>query len=1346
MRAKSRRRRRRRPIVEVAPDTAPVGESEPASSRADTIKAAVGDWTKQLVSLDGRNRMLYFRELTRGTLDVSPQNAGVRGSEVARLLAGEAVRLSELFDPEALADAAVRVRAIAAKARSNFEEKGLATLYIGHSFASWTRADRHTPRAPVVLLPLQIALEGPDDGDAVLQLRGAPGINPSFSYAIQQDLGSAPYPDPEDRPEDFREWLEHVDQACADLAGFSIDQRLFLANLEFTKLPMVVDMDQHFDVLLANDVVAAIAGDEEARAAINVEPDIRADLPDHVPLEDEFLVCDADVSQNFAVEAAVRGYNLVVHGPPGTGKSQTIANLISSLAARGKSILFVAEKRAAIAAVTRRLEEAGCGQLVLDLHDGSGRRHVARSLGASIEAIGPLVATKVAGPHPDLAASRKQLQAHERQMHQVRRPHGLSFFDLQAMLGTPEGEATGVRLSEEVLQKWTEPGRVTVKALLARWRNLAVRVDADPTSMWSSALIRSTDAAEGAKADVEELVGVRIPAVEDAFRSAKAELSLLDDADVPLADLADFVTTVNGLSDRYQPPFMENAENIAQALRPAERSRSRRLLAWIFDRSYRKVRRSLRDLAIGAIDPRVVLEDARRLSAAQRMWVTWAPNHPMPPDAASTAPLAIALDEYIAVRNRLVDRVPALGGVDGFSEQDRVIRAMRAHSHLADAQAQLAESARGIRDFGLGQLLRLVPAGKRRSVDLGSLAMKVFAASAIDVITWQEPELAMFDGTSHQKIAEKFADLDNRHLDTTAHRVMGRVAEQAAVVMEQQPRESALVHHEVSLKSHHMPVRQLIERAPDVVKALRPCWAMSPLLVSRMLPATHNLFDVVVFDEASQVRPVDAIPSIARAAQVVVSGDPHQLPPSRFRAGESLEDEAERNRSVDKTAKNGAKSAADAESILDVMRGLVTERKLLWHYRSQDERLINFSNVHTYERSLVTFPGTKQGTGLSHVLVEGIPDTDEGTASNPEVVRSVVGLILEHAAAHPDESLGVIATGIRHANAITEALRIARSDNDVDYGGFFEPKGTEPFFVKIMEAAQGDERDHIIFSLGYGRNPRGDLVYRWGALNRQGGERRLNVAVTRAKRRLTVVSSIAAKDIESARTRSRGAVLLTEYLDYAERGGASIPGSEGPITMTPFEISVDERLQAAGIPLQPRYGGGQLRIDFAAFASHRMERPLLAIETDGQGYHASTTVRDRDRLRHEVLDKRGWRFHRIWSTDWYRDPEAETDKVLAAWESAVRGTTDPSLIQSGRHRVERPIVVGRGRSPIRVTGQGILGYSRSELVKLVRWVQSDGIERTDAEIQLAAMEVLGLEESNHRVDRALRGAIAQAKG
>jgi very-short-patch-repair endonuclease len=365
---------------------------------------------------------------------------------------------------------------------------------------------------------------------------------------------------------------------------------------------------------------------------------------------------------------------------------------------------------------------------------------------------------------------------------------------------------------------------------------------------------------------------------------------------------------------------------------------------------------------------------------------------------------------------------------------------------------------------------------------------------------------------------------------------------------------------------------------------------------------------------------------------------------------------------------------AGFESVLDALRPLLPTAPLAWHYRSRDERLVAFSNSRVYGGALTTFPGVFTGDCLRHVVVAQGPGRGQETSVDAEVSK-VVDLILEHAREHPRESLGVIALGIKHAERIDTALRTALARlSDVPDGGptglagmpgsgqaglgqagleaFFAEDVPEPFFVKNLERVQGDERDAIILSIGYGKHPDGRMRYQWGPLLRDGGERRLNVAATRAKHRLTVVSSFSGHDVDPDRVTKAGARMLAEYLDYASSGG-SAPEASGAMQLDAFEADVRSRLADAGIRVVAQYGVGGYRVDFAATHPQDPGRMVLAIEADGASYRKSGSVRDRDRLRGEHLQRLGWHYHRLWSTNWFRNPDAEVAKIREAYLRAI---------------------------------------------------------------------------------------------
>jgi very-short-patch-repair endonuclease len=538
----------------------------------------------------------------------------------------------------------------------------------------------------------------------------------------------------------------------------------------------------------------------------------------------------------------------------------------------------------------------------------------------------------------------------------------------------------------------------------------------------------------------------------------------------------------------------------------------------------------------------------------------------------------------------------------------------------------------------------------------------------------------------------------------------------------------------------HLPLRKVFAQAADVLTAVCPCWMASPLSVSQLLDSGRQYFDFVIFDEASQVLPEDAIPSILRGSKLVVAGDSKQLPPTTFFAAA---DDDEYASDEDAVATEGY------ESLLDAMNAFLNGSYLDWHYRSRDESLINFSNHHIYQDRLVTFPGPGGPPAISHVLVKQKFGVDGQEESSSQEVQRVVALVLEHARINPDQTLGVITMGIRHMSRVQAALD-QTLESHTDLGAFFDPNKGERFFVKNLERVQGDERDAIIISIGYGKDRAGNLPLRFGPLLPEGGRRRLNVAVTRARQRLTVVSSFSHLDIDLTRVRpGSGVELLRNYLQYAASNGKRLGDAE--VTGTPlndFEAEVFDSLTAQGLRLIPQMGASRFRIDMVAEHPKHPGRYVLAIECDGATYHSSYTARDRDRLRQQQLEDLGWRFHRIWSTDWFMRKEEEVQRTLKAFAEAVefankldRGMVHNGHNGNGNHRETSITLPTRSPRPSVPMRTSIAQYGQSELVELLKWIASDGQLRTDDQIIDEMVETLGFSRRGVRIETAVQNAI-----
>jgi very-short-patch-repair endonuclease len=524
----------------------------------------------------------------------------------------------------------------------------------------------------------------------------------------------------------------------------------------------------------------------------------------------------------------------------------------------------------------------------------------------------------------------------------------------------------------------------------------------------------------------------------------------------------------------------------------------------------------------------------------------------------------------------------------------------------------------------------------------------------VEHVFQEDPALGQFRRPEHERVAEEFRELDRKLIRLNAERV-GRLAD---TQRPQAPQaipgsEVALLMREAHKKARHLPIRRLFEEMPDLLLQLKPCLLMSPLSVSQFLHPDKIHFDLVVFDEASQILPEDAIGAIYRGNQVIVTGDDRQLPPTAFFQQLAEEDD------------EGDEEAPPAfESVLDAcLGGGLRPHMLRWHYRSRHESLIAYSNQRFYDSKLVTFPAAGNGGPALGVHFHHVPDgvyDRGGRRDNHREAEVIADLVLAHVREHgAGKTLGVIAFSQAQMNAIEDEIEWRLLDQP-ELEPFFKADRLEGFFVKNLETVQGDERDVILLSVGYGRDAQGRMALHFGPLNREGGERRLNVAVTRAREKLLVVSSIRAQDLDLSGTKAAGVLHLHRYLDYAERGVAALElthpqGVGGP--ESPLEADVAAELRRLGYDVTPQVGCSGYRIDLGVHDPAAPGRFLLAVECDGASYHSAATARDRDRLRQEVLEQLGWRVHRVWSPDWIYRRADEIERLRRALVEAADART-----------------------------------------------------------------------------------------
>lgn len=502
------------------------------------------------------------------------------------------------------------------------------------------------------------------------------------------------------------------------------------------------------------------------------------------------------------------------------------------------------------------------------------------------------------------------------------------------------------------------------------------------------------------------------------------------------------------------------------------------------------------------------------------------------------------------------------------------------------------------------------------------------------------PSLRKFQRDSHEEIVQQFRVLDTLNLKYNRGRVALKHWENFPNM--QAGGQVGILRLEFNKRARLKPIRKIMEEAGQAIQQIKPVFMMSPLSIANFLPPGSVEFDVVIFDEASQVRPVEALGAILRAKQLVVVGDKKQLPPTNFFESLTKETDEEENQT------------ADLESILGMCNSKGCLSKMLrWHYRSLHESLISFSNNQFYENKLIIFPspGSKYRMGIVfHHLKNTYYDRGK-TRTNAKEAEIVVDAAIEHARKNPKQSLGVVAFSTAQRQCIQDALEIKRRKNP-DVESYFKSHPAEPFFIKNLENVQGDERDVIYISIGYGRSEDGYMAMSFGPLNNEGGEKRLNVLITRAKLRCEIFTNVTSDDIDLNRTQKYGIRVLKEFLYFAEHGKFNITEETGLPEDSPFEKSVAEKLTQLGYTVRKQVGSQSFYIDLAIVDPENPGRYILGIECDGAMYHTARSARDRDRLRQQVLENIGWKIHRIWSTDWFRHPEEELQRVIQAIERA----------------------------------------------------------------------------------------------
>ena len=1368
---------------------------------------------------------------------------------------------NKLQTRETTAKLATRLLQTYHAARLFVEEQGVNILYLALGTLTWYEAGNTTDarQAPLLLIPVELMRSSARERFQVKYTGGEVGENLSLLAKMKADFGITLPELPDTEEVDVNQYFNNVWQEIVHRPGWLINSTaIALGFFSFGKFMMYNDLDaanwpaevapaKHplLQALLHED------GFQEPAPLISDEDH----LDPHLNPTDVRQVVDADSSQTLAILDVNQGRNLVIQGPPGTGKSQTITNLIAEAIGKGKTVLFVAEKMAALEVVKRRLDKAGLGEACLELHSHkTNKKEVLQELARTLEVGKPQVKARESELNL-LTQLRARLNDYAEAVNTPIGQTDLTTYDVYGQLLQLREQYTGVylpRLALPALLTWTPDEfrrrEGLVQELQARLKQLGEPVKltfwgsqrtsllpAEQNQLAESFILTlnsithlQTEAHRLATAlqldfpvNLSEsenilVIGRRLAASPD-YRGVQLQSDFWTSRSAELAQLIAAGQTYAQVRAQYEDRLLPEAWDMAaEALEIRQNLVAYGEKWWKFlSGAYRRSKKKLAGLSrtvlpattneqLQLVDAilevnrqRKIIQQHQELGravfgkqwrefnsdwahlAVLQTWVTslhqdiangqLPPNIPAflatEPNLTDLAPGLQNLAQSIGVYRKELNTLKQLlqlnetlrFGTDHylvssrFTDQLNILREWQnklPELHQVVGWNNLAER---LQHEELIELVNHALRWPEAGVYLYPAFRQIWLEALLEKAYAEWPAIRQFDRAGHESVVQQFSELDLLLL--AYNRAKLAIAHYQELPLHQAGGQLGILRREFEKKARHLPIRQLMAKAGNAIQAIKPVFMMGPLSIANFLPPASIDFDLVIFDEASQVKPVDAFGAILRAKQVVVVGDSKQMPPTSFFDSLVNEDEADEENIT-----------ADVESILGLFAAQgAPQRMLRWHYRSRHESLIAVSNQEFYESRLVIFPSPDAERKEIGLIYHHLPQTfyDRGkTRTNPLEAETVAQAVMQHARTQPQYTLGVAAFSTAQMQAIIDHLEKLRQA-DATAEVFFQAHPHEPFFVKNLENVQGDERDVIYISTGYGRTADGYLAMNFGPLNGIGGERRLNVLITRARRRCEVFTNLSPDDIDLNRTQARGVQAFKTFLTYAQKG--YLPDSstaEAPEKITsPFEKVVYEAITRQGYQLISQVGSAGFYVDFAVADPREPGRYLLGIACDGSNYHRARSARDRDRLRGSVLTGLGWQIYHVWSTDWFRNPEAELQRLVTAIEAALQGKKSNPKREASPVNLPEPVITRQTGTQLpvpdtaalppyelasiqlKLSGQELYEMSK---VKLGDWVWQ--VVRVESpvhtlEVTRRIAEAGGVAKLGPRIKAAIEGAI-----
>jgi hypothetical protein len=1222
-----------------------------------------------------------------------------------------------------------RIKNLYRTSKLSLEENGANTLYLALGLLKWfeTPKSQKARYAPIILVPVEMIRKSASQGYIIRLRDDDPQVNITLLEKLKQDFqitinGLDPIPQDE-HGIDTRKIFTIFRQSIMSQNRWDVMETAYVGIFSFSQFVMWNDMRNRSDDLLKNKVVKSLV---DGKLAWEAEP---MEIGEKVSEEDVILPISADASQVYAIKSACEGKSFVLHGPPGTGKSQTITALIANALANGKTVLFVAEKMAALEVVQNRLEKIGLGPFCLELHSNkSKKKDVLGQLQTASEVTKYTSAEAYARKADEISALRKELDSYANQLH-IKRNCGYSIHELinlyeqyknskdfDVKVNSDINWITETVIDEQInsverliaaakivghpcshalkfvgVCEYSQKFRVEVPQLCNSIKSTlnALRISFDDISSalqlsyndtfesYNKVYLLSKELVKWQKypsrwcndtnlnhylTDINILANhfIKANSLKEKLLSVCTDELLLQDGNQLLNDYnvaisKSFISkaiAVKKFNKKIKTYFISNETNIDLpellndlVVYQQENTSANDMLEFY--------KLSLGDLYLNEnTDWQKIIDLTKEAFESQSQIINILGNDDVRIRFSSNKQISntvenfkINWDLFVNSYNKLCDDLQITIDKNSIDWSDTTINIcdnLLNNYDLLKDWTTWTSVAKEAKSLGLDYVVNAYENGMEHSDVKNAYFKHLYKNLAIYTID-ATPSLNSFSGTMFTEKIKQFKKLDDEVTMLSKQEIYCRLASKIPNFTREASKSSEIGILQRAIKSNGrgLSIRNLFEQIPSLLPHLCPCMLVSPISAAQYLDPKNELFDLVVFDEASQLPTSKAVGALARGKNAIIVGDPKQMPPTSFFMSNKVDED-----NLD---------TEDLESILDDCLALnMPQTHLLWHYRSRHESLIAFSNNQFYSNKLYTFPSVNdRESKVSLVHVDGYFDRGKKRVNRAEAVAVVEEL--KRRAKDKDlskQSVGIVTFNISQQELIDDLFTEECAKDEALEKWAYD--SSEPIFIKNLENVQGDERDVILFSIAYAPDESGKMYMNFGPLNRDGGWRRLNVAVSRARSEMIVFATLLPEQINLSKTSADGVIALKNFLEYAQ--GKCLALDINTAKREYFDSlgiidTICEFLNEKGYQTDKFVGHSEYRIDIGVVDPKNDDNYILGILLDGNSYETSKTTRDREVSQIDVLNGLGWKIHRVWSMDWWDNSDKELEKIIEAIET-----------------------------------------------------------------------------------------------